>query len=172
MTVQDQIRLWELERNRIKTQEGKLGILLEPFNAFESFIIFDLLLTWVQVSYTPRSHRKPTMNTSSTTHESLMSCCGRTQRSAASLVVSRAMRIFVDLSSDVLVAVMVGRWVVRIKGAKGGAVQRCAVACGSVRVRAAQRRKSCNCVYVSSWLKYLVDVGEYQGTILDQLNSG
>jgi transcription initiation factor TFIIH subunit 4 len=25
VTVQDQIRLWELERNRIKTQEGKLG---------------------------------------------------------------------------------------------------------------------------------------------------
>ena len=30
MTVQDQIRLWELERNRIKTQEGKPGNLLEP----------------------------------------------------------------------------------------------------------------------------------------------
>jgi len=25
VTVQDQIRLWELERNRIKTQDGKLG---------------------------------------------------------------------------------------------------------------------------------------------------
>jgi len=30
VTVQDQIRLWELERNRTKTQEGKVGILLDP----------------------------------------------------------------------------------------------------------------------------------------------
>jgi len=29
VTVQDQIRLWELERNRIKTQDGKLGSDLE-----------------------------------------------------------------------------------------------------------------------------------------------
>lgn len=34
MTVQDQIRLWELERNRIKTQEGKPGNLLEPVKCF------------------------------------------------------------------------------------------------------------------------------------------
>jgi hypothetical protein len=42
VTVQDQIRLWELERNRIKTQEGKLGSDLEPFHALVSFIILDL----------------------------------------------------------------------------------------------------------------------------------
>jgi len=29
VTVQDQVRLWELERNRIKTQEGMLGDLYE-----------------------------------------------------------------------------------------------------------------------------------------------
>src|ERR1700761_5756539 len=89
VTVQDQIRLWELERNRIKTQEGKLGSLVEPFHALLSFIIPDLLAC-LQVSYTPRSRRKPTTSTSSTTHESLMSCCGRTQQSAVSLAASRA----------------------------------------------------------------------------------
>jgi transcription initiation factor TFIIH subunit 4 len=31
VTVQDQIRLWELERNRIKTQEGMPDDLCEPF---------------------------------------------------------------------------------------------------------------------------------------------
>jgi transcription initiation factor TFIIH subunit 4 len=31
VTVQDQIRLWELERNRIKTEDGKLGRPLESF---------------------------------------------------------------------------------------------------------------------------------------------
>ena len=39
MTVQDQIRLWELERNRIKTQEGKPGILLEPVMFFQIIYI-------------------------------------------------------------------------------------------------------------------------------------
>jgi transcription initiation factor TFIIH subunit 4 len=43
VTVQDQIRLWELERNRIKTQEGKLGSLVEPLYALISFIILNLL---------------------------------------------------------------------------------------------------------------------------------
>jgi transcription initiation factor TFIIH subunit 4 len=38
VTVQDQIRLWELERNRIKTQEGKLGRPLEPFRVLVSFL--------------------------------------------------------------------------------------------------------------------------------------
>jgi Transcription factor Tfb2 (p52) C-terminal domain len=108
VTVQDQIRLWELERNRIKTQEGKPGNLLEPVNTFESFILLDLLLTFVQVSYTPRLRRKPTTNLSSITHDSLTSFCGKTRRSAAFLAASRAMRIFVDLLNDVLVAV-VGR---------------------------------------------------------------
>ena len=37
--------------------------------------------------------------------------------------------------------------------------------------RTAQRRRSCKCVHVS-WLKYLLDVRRYMGTILDQLNSG
>ena len=37
MTVQDQIRLWELERNRIKTQEGKS--FFEPFHVLVSFTI-------------------------------------------------------------------------------------------------------------------------------------
>lgn len=41
VTVQDQIRLWELERNRIKTQEGMLGDL------YESFIILNF-------GYSPR----------------------------------------------------------------------------------------------------------------------
>lgn len=104
MTVQDQIRLWELERNRIKTQEGKPGNLLELVNTFESFTRFDLLLTWVQVSCTPRSLRKPTTNMSSNTRESLMSCYGKTPRSVAFLAALRAMRIFVDLLNDVLAA--------------------------------------------------------------------
>jgi transcription initiation factor TFIIH subunit 4 len=39
VTVQDQIRLWELERNRIKTQEGKLGNLLPPVKCFRTLYI-------------------------------------------------------------------------------------------------------------------------------------
>jgi transcription initiation factor TFIIH subunit 4 len=43
VTVQDQIRLWELERNRIKTQEGKPGNLLEPINYFRILYITRLV---------------------------------------------------------------------------------------------------------------------------------
>lgn len=35
VTVQDQIRLWELERNRIKTQEGKPLFCSSPSNYFQ-----------------------------------------------------------------------------------------------------------------------------------------
>jgi transcription initiation factor TFIIH subunit 4 len=43
VTVQDQIRLWELERNRIKTQEGKSGNLLEPVIYFRILYITRLV---------------------------------------------------------------------------------------------------------------------------------
>lgn len=36
MTVQDQIRLWELERNRLKSQEGKLIIIRKGTQALIS----------------------------------------------------------------------------------------------------------------------------------------
>ena len=47
MTVQDQIRLWELERNRIKTQEGKHGNLLEPDKYFRIHCITCRLVTYM-----------------------------------------------------------------------------------------------------------------------------
>ncbi|KAI0277527.1 transcription factor Tfb2 [Russula aff. rugulosa BPL654] len=43
VTVQDQIRLWELERNRIKTQEGKPHNLLEPVKCFRVLYITQLV---------------------------------------------------------------------------------------------------------------------------------
>ena len=43
MTVQDQIRLWELERNRIKTQEGKPRNLFEPVEYFRNLYITQLV---------------------------------------------------------------------------------------------------------------------------------
>jgi Transcription factor Tfb2 (p52) C-terminal domain len=100
--VQDQIRLWELERNRIKTQEGNLG-------SFYAFVLVrnnsTVLLARPQASCTPRSRPKPTTNTSSATHGSWASSYGKIRPSAASLVASRATRIFVGLSNDVRGAV-------------------------------------------------------------------
>jgi transcription initiation factor TFIIH subunit 4 len=43
VTVQDQIRLWELERNRIKTQEGELGNRLPPVKCFRILYIARLV---------------------------------------------------------------------------------------------------------------------------------
>ena len=43
VTVEDQIRLWELERNRIKTQEGKPRNLLEPVKYFRNLYITQLV---------------------------------------------------------------------------------------------------------------------------------
>jgi hypothetical protein len=85
VTVQDQIRLWELERNRIKTQEGM------PGDLYESLLYSIWSLASPQGSCTPRSRPRPTTNTSSTTHDSWMSCCGKMLRSAVSSAVSRGM---------------------------------------------------------------------------------
>ena len=101
MTVQDQIRLWELERNRIKAQDGTLGGF---FPSLRSFISADMLALGsppLQAFCTPRSHPKPTTNTSSITPGNWTSCCGRTLQNAASLEASRAMRIFEASSSGV-----------------------------------------------------------------------
>ncbi|KAI0275967.1 transcription factor Tfb2-domain-containing protein [Russula aff. rugulosa BPL654] len=44
VTVQDQIRLWELERNRIKTQEGFLGL----YTAFASQADYEYVLNYAR----------------------------------------------------------------------------------------------------------------------------
>jgi len=52
VTVQDQIRLWELERNRLKSQEGR--VIDNPYEL--------TLIVFRQATFTKISHHKQTMS--------------------------------------------------------------------------------------------------------------
>ena len=60
MTVQDQIRLWELEKNRVKSQEGRFAAILSQLRHRTR----GLMARPLQAICIPLLRRKPTTSTS------------------------------------------------------------------------------------------------------------
>ncbi len=83
VTVQDQIRLWELEKNRLKSEEG----LSYHMHYTRSLAHLDIDLLCQQGIYTPHSLLRPIMNTFSITLSSWTSCFGKTRQSGVSSAV-------------------------------------------------------------------------------------